>query len=160
DGVLTRYFTLSSHLSIALIVVGIGTLLAHPEDRHLRVLFSKTTVGLLGRRLFFGAAMLPLVFSGMLAWLVHRNQIGLVDGMVLALIATITSGFGVALFSREAATGIDDSREEAEQARSALTARLHDQAANLQQTVDRRTQELLEDNANLKQSAETNQLLA
>jgi hypothetical protein len=42
----TRPLRFSSHLSLALIVLGFGTLLARPEDRHIQVLFSRTTAGM------------------------------------------------------------------------------------------------------------------
>jgi PAS domain S-box-containing protein len=157
---LTRPLRLSSHLSIALLLLALGTLLARPDDRHLQVLFARSMAGMLARRLLLGVAIVPVVFSVVLAILVRQELITLADGVVLFVFAIIVTGFGLALFSVEAAAGIGESREEAEQARLALTAQLQEQAAQLQETVGLRTRELREANASLRTAAESNALLA
>jgi hypothetical protein len=48
---ITRPLRLSSHLSIALLILGCGTLLARPEDRQLRILFARTAAGMLARKI-------------------------------------------------------------------------------------------------------------
>jgi PAS domain S-box-containing protein len=156
----TRPLRLSSHLSVALLMLSVGTLLARPEDRHLRILFAKTMAGMLARRLLMGVAVVPLAFSAVLAILVRHELITMADGVLLFVVAIIVAGFGVALFSIEAAAGISESREEAEQARLDLTAQLQEQAAQLQETVSARTRELREANASLRTVAESNALLA
>ena len=55
---------------------------------------------------------------------------------------------------------LHDQRVESEQARLLLTARLQEQAAQLQETVAQRTRELREANEGLRAAAESNALLA
>ncbi len=151
---------LSSHLGLALVVLGIGVTLARPEDRHVRILFARSTAGLLARRLLFAVALMPLGFGAIVAWLVGHHYLLLADGAVLLVIAVIVSGFTISLSSVDAAVDIQEGREESEQARLLLTARLQEQAAQLQETVAQRTQELSKANTSLRAAAESNALLA
>jgi PAS domain S-box-containing protein len=155
-----RPLRFSSHLSIALLLLGVGTLLARPEDRHIRVLFAQSTAGMLARRLFIAVAVAPMCFSAALAWLVRHQHLLLGDSVVLFVAAVIVFGFGIALFSVEAAADINASREDAEHERRVLTTRLQEQAAQLQDTVSQRTRELREANASLRSAAESSDLLA
>jgi PAS domain S-box-containing protein len=156
----TRPLRLSSHLSLLLMLLGTGVLLARPEDRHLRVVFSRTGEGILARRLFLGVTILPLAFSLVAAWLTHLHYIAPGDAVVLFVVALITSGFGIALFSIEAAAALGVRREQTEHTQRELNAQLEDQAARLRQAVAERTRELHEENANLRTAAEANALLA
>ena len=151
---------LSSHLGLALVVLGIGVSLARPEDRHVRILFARSTAGLLARRLLFAVALVPLGFGAIVAWLVGHQYLLLADGAVLLVIAVIVAGFTISLSSVDAAVDIQEGREESEQARLLLTARLQEQAAQLQETVAQRTQELSKANTSLRAAAESNALLA
>ncbi len=162
DPLVGRTLTLrmASDLSFGLALLGFGTLLARPGDQHVRFLFAPTMPGLLARRLFIAVAVVPLVLSLLLVWGLERNYLSLPDGIVLLVVAIIVFGFATALFSIDAATGIQQSREESEQARLLLTARLQEQAAQLQETISQRTAELREANANLRAAAESNALLA
>ncbi|HVS51646.1 MAG TPA: PAS domain-containing protein [Opitutaceae bacterium] len=157
---LTRSFALGPHIGGSLLLLGVGVLLAHPADRHVRALFNPNATGLFARRLFFGMGLVPLAFAGILAVLFARHLIEVADGAVLLTIATVLAGFAVALFSIEAVAGIAEGREESEQARLLLTARLQEQAAQLQETVAQRTRELREANASLRAAGESNALLA
>ena len=151
---------LSSHLGLGLILLGIGVSLARPDDRHVRILFARSTAGLLARRLLFAVAIVPVGFGAAIAWLVGHQHLQLADGAVLLVIAVIVSGFTIALSSVDAAVDIQESREESEQSRVLLTARLQEQAAKLQETVAQRTQELSKANTSLQAAAESNALLA
>jgi PAS domain S-box-containing protein len=169
-GILAQEFTneqdsarplgLASGFAVAFIALGAGTLLARPEDLHVRILFQKTPAGLLARRFFLGVAVVPLVFSALLGWSINHELIVPRDGILIFVVALVLCGFALALFSIEAATAIDNGREQAEQARLLLTARLQEQAAKLQETVEQRTRELRETNASLRATAESNALLA
>ena len=151
---------LSSHLAFALILLGVGVLLARSEDRHVRILFQRSTAGILARRLLFAGALVPLGFGAVIAWLVSHNHLLIADGAVLLVIAVIVAGFTIALSSVDAAVDINESREESEHARVLLTARLQEQAAKLQETVAQQTQELRNANTSLRAAAESNALLA
>ena len=159
-GELATTISLGPPVAAALLLLGTGTLLASPEDRPVRILFERTAAGALARRLFLGVAVMPVLFSGMLAVLLRDDLIGLVDGVLLLATTLVLAGFAVALFSVETAVGIDDRREEAEQARELLTTRLREQAAQLQDIVGQRTRELHEVNASLRAAAESNARLA
>ena len=151
---------ISSQLAALLVVLGLGTLLARPDDKHIRILFARNAAGVLARRLFFAVAVLPIAFGASFVWLVGHHHIESTQAVLLFIAATILSGFLVALFSVETAAGMSEGREEAEQARLLLTARLQEQAAQLQETVGQRTRELREANASLRATAESNALLA
>ncbi|WP_414661716.1 PAS domain-containing protein [Horticoccus sp. 23ND18S-11] len=157
---IVRPLRFSSHLALGLLVLGIGTLLARPGDPHMRALFARSTIGTLARRLFIFAAIVPLVISGILAWLVRNEIVTLADSVVLFVVAIMLCGIGVALLSLVTTAGISESREEAEQARAQVTARLQEQTAQLQDTIARRTAELREANASLRAAADSNALLA
>ena len=157
---LDRPVRITSQYSIGLFVLALGILLARPDDKHVRILFARNAAGVLARRLFFAVAVLPVMFGGAFIWLVTAQQVEPAQGVLLFVAATILSGFLVALFSVETAAGMSEGREEAEQARLLLTARLQEQAAQLQEIVGQRTRELREANASLRATAESNALLA
>lgn len=156
----TRPLRLSSHLSVLLMLLGLGILLARPEDRHLRVVFARTGEGILARRLFLGVTFVPLAFSIVAAWLTRHHYIAPADGVVLFVVAIITSGFGIALFSIEAAAALSARREQAENAGRDLQAQLEAQSVRLQETIDEHTRALREENANLRAAVEANALVA
>ena len=147
-------------IAVGLVLLGVGILLARPEDRFVHTVLSPGAAGMLARRFLFGAAIMPvLLVAGFL--ILQRNQlISITDGAGVLTLGVILSGLAVALFSTAAAASIQDNREEAEKARLLLTARLQEQAEQLQETVSRRTQELSEANASLRAAAESNALLA
>jgi PAS domain S-box-containing protein len=151
---------ITGDLSIALLALAFGTLLARPDDKHVRILFARNAAGVLARRLFVAVAVLPVVFGAGFIWLVSGQHMDAQRAVLLFVSATILSGFLVALFSVETAAGMSEGREEAEQARLLLTARLQEQAIQLQETVSQRTRELRDANASLRATAESNALLA
>ncbi len=155
-----RPFVFGLPTGVGLLALGIGTLLARPGDRHVRTLFARSAAGVFARRLFLGVAIVPLVLATFLVVMLNRGLLGPADMLVLVTIMLVLAGFAVALFSIEAAVGIQEGREEAENARLLLTARLQEQAAQLQESVATRTQELREANASLRAVAESNALLA
>ncbi len=155
-----RPFVFGLFSGTALLFLAVGTLLARPDDRHVRTLFARSAAGVFARRLFFGVAIVPLTLACLLVLLLNRGLLETTDILVLLTIALVLAGFAVSLFSIEAAAGIQEGREEAENARLLLTARLQEQAAQLQEMVGARTQELREANASLRAVAESNALLA
>jgi len=156
----TRPLRLSGHLSLVLAILGVGILLARPEDRHLRVVFSRTGEGTLARRLFLAATVVPMAFALLAAWLVRHNYIAAADSVVLFVVAMVACGFGIALFSIEASAALNIRREESDGAVRELNARLDAQSARWQSTIDERTRELREENAALRANAESDALVA
>ena len=151
---------LGTHTALALLLVGISILLGQPEEKFVRMLFATGTSGILARRLFIGAAITPVVISIVLLSCVHFNLLGIADGVILLCGGMILCGFAISHYSTGAAVVIQEEREESEQARLQLMARLQEQAAQLQETVGRRTLELQDANASLRIAAGSNALLA
>ncbi|MBI5691763.1 MAG: PAS domain-containing protein [Verrucomicrobia bacterium] len=152
--------SLGSSTALALLLLGAGTLLARPQEKFLRMLLDAGPTGVLTRRLFLGAAVLPIVLSVVLIVCVRLDVLGIADGVVLLCGGMIICGFALTSYSAGAAVVLQEERDEAEQARQLLTARLQEQAAQLQETVGQRTRELQEANHSLRLAAESNALLA
>lgn len=144
----------------ALMAIGVGTLMARPGDKLLRILFSSTVAGSLARRLFYGLTILPAALIGVVVIAMHSGAIQQRYGVTLLVFALILSGLLLAFLSADNAISIDLRREESDQSRVLLTARLQEQAAQLQETVGLRTRELREANAHLQTVAEANARLA
>jgi PAS domain S-box-containing protein len=151
---------LSLHVSLAALVLGIGTILARPEDKFIRLFFSPTASGMLTRRLFFGAVFVPAVLSRLFILLVLNDVVRLNDGVLLLASVMILCGFVITMLSAGAAVSQDQWREAADQERRQLTARLEQQAAQLQEMVAQRTRELHEANTGLSAASESNARLA
>jgi PAS domain S-box-containing protein len=160
SGQFTHILRTGSHVSFGLLLISIGLLILRTKGRFLQSLFAQTPTGILARRLFYGTAVAPALIGAALIFLLKFNIVGLIDGVGLFTIALITSGISIALLSLDAATELDDRRNQAESARLHLTARLQEQAAQLQETVSLRTCELREVNASLRAAAEANARLA
>ena len=157
---LLRTLRLNPPVALGIILIGIGSLCARPDMRIVQLLFESTSAGVLARRLFFGVAVIPMVLGLAIAPLLHQQHADLAQSIFSLELALIVAGLTIAFFSLEAAVDLNQRREEAEQARVQLTARLQEQAAQLQETVGTRTRELREVNASLHAAAETNARLA
>ncbi|HEX2855066.1 MAG TPA: PAS domain-containing protein [Opitutaceae bacterium] len=155
-----RQNLLSLHVSLGSLVLGIGAILARPEDKFVRLFFAPTASGMLARRLFFGAVLVPAVVSRLFILLVLNDVVRLNDGVLLLASVMIVCGFVITLFSAGAAVSQDEWRENADRERRELTARLEQQAAQLQEMVAQRTRELHEANTGLSAAAESNARLA
>jgi PAS domain S-box-containing protein len=151
---------LSLHVSLATLVLGIGTILARPEDKFVRLFFARTASGMLARRLFFGAVLVPAVVSRLFILLVLNDVVRLNDGVLLLATVMILCGFVITVFSAGTAVSQDEWRENADRERRELTLRLEQQAAQLQDMVAQRTRELHEANTGLSAAAESNARLA
>ena len=149
-----------SSVALGLLVLGAGTLLARPEDKLIQILLSTTAAGSLARRLFFGLTVVPAVLIGLVALSMPFNVIEVRYGVALLAFTLILSGLFLAFRAAETAVIIDQRREDADQSRLLLTARLQEQAAQLQETVSLRTRELSEANTHLRSVAEANARLA
>ncbi len=147
-------------VALALFFLGAGILLARPENRLIQVLFSSTAGGSLARRLFYGLTLIPTVLIGLAVLAIQFRIVAQGYSIGLLVLAMISSGLLLAFLSANDAVSIDLRREEAEKSRLLLTARLQEQAAQLQETVAIRTRELREANTHLKNVAEANSRLA
>ncbi|PAW68114.1 MAG: hypothetical protein B9S34_03235, partial [Opitutia bacterium Tous-C1TDCM] len=145
---------------VCLLLLGLGLLLARPEESALGTLASITARGAVARRIFLGVALPPVLLATAFVFFLNRNLLSLPDAAFLLTVLLVLAGLLLALYSAESAGDIDSRREAAEQARVLLTARLHEQAAQLQDTVAQRTRELRDANASLRAAAESNALLA
>ncbi len=150
----------SAPLSLSLIILATGILLARPDDRSVMVVFEPTAEGALARRLLLWVTLVPPLGAVVAAWLTRRNYIGLPDAVVLFAVVTIASGFGVALFAASAAGALGARREAEERARRELSTRLDAQAARLQAGADQETRALREENARLRATAAEHALVA
>jgi PAS domain S-box-containing protein len=146
--------------TVVLLLVGVGVQLARPEEKFVSMLYDVGTTGVLARRLFIGTAVIPIALTAVLLSCVSLELLNITDGVILLCGGLILCGAAISLYSSGAAVVIQEQREEAEQARLLLTARLQEQAAQLQETVGRRTRELQEANDSLRLAAESNALLA
>ena len=155
-----RGYFFDLHVGTCLLLLGIGTLAARPRDRLVVVLAGATPAGRFARRLSAGVLFGPMLLATGFAVALRAGWIGLPEATLLFALALVVLGALVALAAVRFAVGIHDSRDEAEQARQLLTARLQEQAAQLQETVHQRTSELRQANANLLLAAESNALLA
>jgi len=156
----TQPLRISSHLSVVLVILGVGILLARPEDRSLQIVFSRSSEGVLARRLLLAVTVLPLGFGLVAAWLSRHNYVSLADAVVLFVVAMIASGFGIALFSIAAAAALGARRKQSDETLRDLRDRLQAQATGLQETIDERTRALREENAGLRAAADANALVA
>ncbi len=147
-------------IALGLFLVGVGVMLARPNHQLFRIIFSQTPAGALARRLFFGVTILPATLIGLIVLAMQYQFIQLHYGVVLLVFVLILSGLLLAFLSAETAVIIDSRREEADQSRLLLTARLQEQASQLQETVALRTRELRDANAHLRAVAESNARLA
>jgi PAS domain S-box-containing protein len=147
-------------VALALFFLGAGILLARPENRLIQVLFSATPAGSLARRLFYGLTLIPTVLIGLAVLAIQFRIVAQGYSIGLLVLAMISSGLLLAFLSANDAVSIDIRREEAEKSRLLLTARLQEQAAQLQETVAIRTRELREANSHLKKIDEANARLA
>jgi PAS domain S-box-containing protein len=146
--------------SLAALLLGLGVILARPDDAFIRLFFARTASGLLVRRLFFGAVLVPAVLSRLFILLVLNDVVRFNDGVLLLASVMIFSGFVITMLSAGKAVSQDQWREEADRERLQLTSRLEQQAAQLQEMVSQRTRELHEANVGLSAAAESNAGLA
>ena len=147
-------------VAFALLALGAGTLLVRPEDKLLQILFSSKPAGSLARRLFYGLTLLPAALIGLVALAMQYRVVAQHYGVALLVLALILSGLLLSFLAAETAVLIDLRREQSDQSRLLLTARLQEQTAQLQETVSLRTRELREANTHLRTVAEANARLA
>jgi PAS domain S-box-containing protein len=156
----TQPLRLSSHLSVVLVILGAGILLARPEDRRLQIVFSPTSEGVLARRLFLAVTVVPLGFGLLAAWLSRHQYVSVADAVVLFVVAMIACGFGIALYSIASAAALDARREESDVTLRELQDRLQAQTARLHESVEERTRALREENARLRAAVDPDALVA
>ena len=151
---------ISVPVGTGLLAIGMGILLVRPEDKLLQILFSATAAGSLARSLFYGLTLLPAALIGAVVLAMEYKLVDQRYGVELVMLALLFSGLVLAFLSADTAVVIDLRREEADQSRLLLTARLQEQAAALQETVSLRTRELRDANTHLRAVAESNARLA
>ncbi|MBL9213805.1 MAG: PAS domain-containing protein [Opitutaceae bacterium] len=156
----TQPLRVSSHLSVVLLILGVGILLARPEDRNLQIIFSRSREGVLARRLLLAVTVAPLAFGLVAAWLSRHHYLSVVDAVVLFAVAMIASGFGIALFSLNSAAALSAQREQSDASLRDLQERVQAQTVSVQETIDERMRALRDENAGLHAAADSNALVA
>ena len=142
--------------ALALLALGAGTLLARPEEKLLQIILARSAAGQLARRLLSAITLLPWALIGLVVLAMQFRLIEQRYGVALLALIILFAGLVVALYAAEFAHDLDSGREAMEGSRLLLTARLHEQAAQLQETVGQRTRELREANEHLRQVADAN----
>ncbi len=151
---------LGTHPAAGLLLLGLGLLLARPDQEIARVIFSAEPIGLLVRRMFFGAGFVPLLLGAVTFPLVRQGWLSPTEGIAIFFVGWILNGIVLALATSRLVVSLHGEQERGEQARMLLTARLQEQAAQLQETVGLRSRELHEANLSLRAAAESNARLA
>ncbi|MEY2880052.1 MAG: hypothetical protein RLZZ15_2432, partial [Verrucomicrobiota bacterium] len=146
--------------AVGLGLVGVGALLARPRTRLVGLAFASSAAGARARRLWSGAIFAPAGVGAVLVIARGRGAFGAEEGVVALGGALTFGGCLLALHAVGAVLLEKADREETEQSHQRLTARLQQQAAELQETVSRRTVELSEANEHLRAAGKTNALLA
>ena len=126
-----------------LLLLGAGLLGARPVDDLPRRLLSPTRRGRLTRRGLIAALLAP---AFLIAVRLALNDVNFTAGATVLAMIYVLGGLALALFTAETAIRLGQQRDNADQTRELFTARLQEQAAQLQETVGRRTHELRQAN--------------
>jgi PAS domain S-box-containing protein len=142
--------------TVCLLAVGLGTLLAGPEDKLIRVLLTPAATGALARRLFGFGLLLPIGLLAGLGAAVHFGWIGWPQGLISLVFGLVFTALMLATHSARTAVAIDERHRSTEQEQARLNLALERQASHLQELVARRTSELNSVNVNLRTAAREN----
>ena len=140
---------LNAYVSAGLIGLSGGIFSSRSQGTVQRLLFTQTPAGSRTRRLLTAVLLLPALLPVALLVASGGSASGLPGGVALLSVVYITAGAFAVLASAETTIGIGQQRLSAEETRELFTARLQEQAAQLQETVARRTQELRQANIEL-----------
>jgi PAS domain S-box-containing protein len=136
--------------TVSLLLLGAGIFCMRPDAWASRLVFGTSRSGMLVRRAGVTLLLAPAFFVLTLI-VIERGSIVSVSGGAAALtIIYVIVIFTVALFSIETIVDLAKQRQAIEETREAFTARLQEQAAQLQETVALRTLELQRANDHLK----------
>ena len=151
-----RSLQISAPDAATLLVLSVGTLVLRPDSKLMRMLLAPSAAGSLARRLFYGVTLLPMCLIAFTLVLMSVRAIEPAFGPIFLLSGLIVTGFIHAMMSAERAVEIDHRRKLAENEHARLNTVLEQQAARLQELVERRTNELRTVNVSLTTTTREN----
>jgi PAS domain S-box-containing protein len=135
--------------TVSLLLLSGGIISSRPDDSLPRLIFASTAKGMLARRLLIVVLLAP-AFVTLAASLLDKGSLVVVSpGSAVLTTVYVLVFLIIALFSVETVVGLGKQRQNIEDTRELFTARLQEQAAQLQETVARRTHELRHANDHL-----------
>ncbi len=135
--------------TIAMLLLSAGIICSGPQTSMLRVTLVSTRKASLVRRLMTLVLLTPALLVLAVFILGRTDFIALSPGSAVLATVYVLVVFTVALFSLETVIVLGNQRQSVEETREMFTARLQEQAAQLQETVAQRTQELSRANGHL-----------
>jgi PAS domain S-box-containing protein len=130
----------------SLLMVAFGIVCSRPEATLPRLIFSPSKKGVMARRLLTILLLAPSILTLALLIMERTNAINFSPGAAVLATVYVLVGLTIALFSVETIIELGRQRQAIDETRELFTARLQEQAAQLQETVAQRTLELGEAN--------------
>jgi PAS domain S-box-containing protein len=135
--------------TVSLLLLSGGIICSRPDDSLPRILFSSSRSGVNVRRFLTIALLAPAFITLALSVLDRGGYIVVSPGAAVLTTVYVLVLMIIALFSVETVVSVGRQRQDVEETRELFTARLQEQAAQLQETVARRTHELRNANDHL-----------
>ncbi len=135
--------------TVSLLLLSGGIICSRPDDSLPRVLLSSTRTGVNVRRFLTILLLAPAFITLALSVLDRGGLIVVSPGSAVLTTVYVLVFMIIALFSVETLVSVGRQRQNVEETRELFTARLQEQAAQLQETVARRTHELRNANDHL-----------
>ncbi|HEY5227782.1 MAG TPA: PAS domain-containing protein, partial [Opitutaceae bacterium] len=133
----------------SLLLIAFGITCTQPEAAIPRIMFSTSRRGALARRVLTVIFLAPSVVTLSLLILEKTSVISFSPGASILTTVYVLVGLTIALFSVETLIELSRQRQTMDETRELFTARLQEQAAQLQETVAQRTLELGQANEDL-----------
>jgi PAS domain S-box-containing protein len=135
--------------TVSLVLLSGGIICSRPDDSLPRILFSSSRNGVYVRRFLTVLLLAPAFLTLAITVLDRGGLIVVSPGSAVLTTVYVLVFMIVALFSVETFVSLGKQRQNVEDTRELFTARLQEQAAQLQETVARRTHELRHANDHL-----------
>jgi PAS domain S-box-containing protein len=135
--------------TISLLLLSGGIICSRPNDSLPRAVFASTTKGAYLRRILTLLLLAPAFITLATSVLDRGHLISVAPGSAVLTVVYVLVFLIIALFSVETVVALGKQRQNVEETRELFTARLQEQAAQLQETVARRTHELRHANDHL-----------
>jgi PAS domain S-box-containing protein len=135
--------------TVSLVLLSAGIICSRPDDSLPRILFSSTRNGVYVRRILTALLLAPAFLTLAITVLDRGGLVVVSPGSAVLTTVYVLVFMIIALFSVETIVNLGKQRQNIEETRELFTARLQEQAAQLQETVARRTHELRHANDHL-----------